>query len=151
MGDILLGLAVVLLLCAGLFALGFRLGKRASPRVFNVSAVLAVAFVVLHVAALRDSLLLARLLPFSNLVVLGNWLPPAASFLAGLAWDRIPKRPWRRCAFILPLLLASLYSGYGRLVGSPPTCGDEWEGGVCIQTSFASCSVACAATWPPCA
>lgn len=107
---------------------------------------LAVAFVVLHVAALRDNLVLARLLPFSNLVVLGNWLPPAASFLAGLAWGRIPKRPWRRCAFILPLLLASFYSAYGRLLGNPPTCGDEWEGGVCIQTSFASCSAACAAT-----
>jgi hypothetical protein len=44
-----------------------------------------------YIGFLYDDVLMARLLPFSNLIIVGNWIPPLTGFLAGLAWSLIPR------------------------------------------------------------
>lgn len=108
--------------------------------------VLAVGALWLHAYVLLDNPLLARWLPFSNLVVVGNWSPLAAAFLAGLAWRRIPGGIPRKYVLLVPLMGLCLYRAYGPLAGEPPRCGDLWERGVVLQSSPSSCSAAAAAT-----
>lgn len=177
MGDIYLGIAIMMLLAVGLFALGLWAGRRVSRRVFRGMAVAGVAGVLLHAFWLLEHPGLAWLLPFSNLVVVGNWSPLFVGLLAGLAWACRPvgaaasgdggnafpaargpgrspgsvaamrQRPaWRKLLLVGVLVAVCLWRAYGRLLGEPPPCGDFWVNGVCVQTSQASCSAACATT-----
>jgi hypothetical protein len=146
MGDIISGLAVIGLLSVGLFVLGARIGRRLGRRAAAVLAGIAVAGIVLHAFVLLGEPRLAWLLPFSNLVVVGNWSPPLAAFLAGLVWSQPRLSRWRRALVIVPLIGVCVYRAYAPLLGEPPRCRDVWEQGVCIQTSLASCGAASTAT-----
>ena len=86
------------------------------------------------------------MLPFSSLVILADWLPPAVALLAGLAWRRMPGRTWRKTVLVLPLVGLCGYRSAARVVGEPPPLDERWKAGVCRQTSQASCSAAAAAT-----
>jgi formate hydrogenlyase subunit 3/multisubunit Na+/H+ antiporter MnhD subunit len=70
--DIYLGIAIMMLLAAGLFALGRRVAQRTSRRGVALLAALGVAGIALHAFWLLEHPLLAWLLPFSNLVVVGD-------------------------------------------------------------------------------
>jgi hypothetical protein len=103
--------------------------------------------VVVYVAALWNDVYLASLLPYSNLIVLGNWFPPMTAFVAGLAWYRPGGRSRVRKALFLGSLTAmAWFSAFAPLKGEPPACRDVWAGEVCLQTSRYTCSAACAAT-----
>jgi hypothetical protein len=130
-----------------LFCTGLALGRRLPPRVVAAAALAACAFIVAFVFLLSDSVVLARLLPFPSLIVLGDWLPPAVALLAGLAWRRVPGRALRKSALVLPLIGVCAFRSYRRVGGGPPPLGeDRWKQGVCLQTSQTSCSAAAAAT-----
>ena len=147
MGDIYLGLTVIFGLAVVMFLLGRKCAQSVSPRIGKFLAVGTIAAGGLSVLFLRESVALARLLPFSNLIVLANWLPLAAGFLAGLVWQLVneAKRPRRWPVVVLAVLGA--YSAIHPLLGRPPRCYDQWdEDGVCRQTSQKTCSAACAAT-----
>jgi len=101
---------------------------------------------LLYSQFLIDHWLLAWILPFSNAIVIGSWFPLIASFLAGLAWRRIPGGRVRKCLYVVPLLLVSLYSSYGFFLEALPAGGDFWKDDVCLQSSKSSCGAACAAT-----
>jgi hypothetical protein len=146
MNDIWFGIALMLLVTCGAFLLAARAARRASMPVVLLLAALAVAVVFVQAFVLQENHLMARVLPLSNLIILGNWLPVAAGWLAGLAWARTRGATWRKYITVLPLVGAGLYSMARPLLGHPPDCTDKWEDGVCIQTSDASCSPACAAT-----
>ena len=123
---------------AVLFCLGLTLGRRLPPRGGAAFAFAVCAFIVAFTFHLSDHLLLARLLPFSNVIVLGDWLPPAVALLAGLAWRRMPGGPWRRAVLVVPLLAICGLRSYGRLFGDVPPLGQaRWKAGVCRQTSQA--------------
>jgi hypothetical protein len=101
----------------------------------------------LYAAFLRDNVLLARCLPFSNLIVLGNWFPVGAAILAGLAWRHTPGRRLRRSWPVIGLALVGCYAGIQPLLGRAPTCGNRWDqNGICRQTTPHTCAAACAAT-----
>lgn len=146
MRDIYFGLAVIAAVSAGMLFAGLALGRKLGPKAFASVALVVCAVVVLLATFLTDHLLVARLLPFSNVIVLGDWIPPAVALLAGLAWRRIPGRPWRRGLLVSALLLLCGFRSYGRLFAQPPPLEEKWKGGVCLQTSQASCSAAAAAT-----
>ena len=146
MSDLWLGVAIMSLLAAGLCVLGWRAARRVSARAASAIALLPTGWAVLHAAVLSEEPRLAWLLPFSNLVVVGNWLPLAVGLLAGLVWSRRSQPRWRRAVVAGVLVAVCLHFSYGRLLGGPPRCADVWDSGVCIQTSRASCSAACAAT-----
>ena len=147
MSDLYLAIAIVAAATVALFLLGLVLGRRAGPRGAAAFALAACGFVVAFVLLAADHLLLARLLPFSSLPVLGDWLPPAVALLAGVAWGRVPGARWRRSVLVAPFLMLCALRSYGLAFGGPPPLGeDRWKDGVCRQTSAASCSAAAAAT-----
>lgn len=146
MTDLYTALAVMLAIALAAFALGLRLGRTLPARTAGALALLSCASIVCFALLLRDHLLLTRLLPSSALIIYGNVLPPAAAFLAGIAWRRIPGLATRKVLLLPPLLLLCLYQSYGFLLHRPPPLDDRWKNGVCRQTSPASCSAAAAAT-----
>ena len=144
--DVYLGIAIILALAAGLFLAGLRIARETSRKTSTLVALLAVSLVFLVAYLRRDNLFLAKILPLSNLVVLGDWLPLPVAFLAGLAWELVPGRTWRKASLVAPFVLLTLYAAYGWVFQGTPASQDYWSDGVCIQTSESSCSAACAAT-----
>ena len=93
MQDLYLGLALVAMLSAVAFAAGIALaGDR--RWIGNGLAVGTVLLTILYIRFAWDDIRLAKLLPVSNLVVVGNLLPLSSTFLAGIVWRRIDH--WRR-------------------------------------------------------
>src|SRR5689334_19627907 len=92
------------------FAAALRLGRRISRRRGTAVCCALFAGIVAHVLFVSDRLWLARLLPISDVAVLGNLLLVGmAGALAGIAWRTIPGHPIRRSALIVALLGAALY------------------------------------------
>ena len=146
MADLFIGILIIAIVSAALLALGLWLGRRLPPRDVGLLIMFGVLILLAFEKFAWDKLWLARMLPFSNVVILGNWFPPLAAFLGGLAWQRLPGRRLRRGILIVPLLILS-WAGIGRtVIGSPPPLQNRWTRGVCRQTSNASCSAAAAAT-----
>lgn len=90
MSDLLLGFALLAALSGVFFVLGCRFGRTRPVWMTNLLGRAAVVGLAAYSLTLRDNILLARLLPVSNLIVVGNWFPLGMSFLGGLAWSAIP-------------------------------------------------------------
>lgn len=108
MGDIYLGLLVLAVLSAATFGIGRAIGRHVTPRTTNWLSVIAVAALMAYIACLWDKTSLVGLLPFSNLIVLGNWLPLEAGFLGGLASTQFAMPGWRRGLTVVGLQLAGV-------------------------------------------
>ena len=146
MGDLYLGIAIMVVFPAGMFVAARRIGGEAPRVLCDLLARAVVLSMLLYIRDVWDKLLLVKVLPFSNLIVVGNWFPPAVSFLAGLAWQRVPGNALRRTLSAGALLLIGGFSLYEPLSGETPVCGNVWSGRVSRQTTRATCSAACAAT-----
>jgi len=91
MNDLILGCGLLAGLAATLFCLGRWIGlTRTVPQAYFL-AVVTLLGLGGYLFWLRDNILLARLLPFSNLIVIGNWLPLWMSLLAGIVWSLLPR------------------------------------------------------------
>ena len=144
MFDLYIGLAILMMLSLLVFALSAVLAG-GHHWLGNGLAIGTVLLTFAYIRFVWDNTLLATVLPFSNLVVLGNWFPLAAGFLAGVVWRRIPAK--RRLYPVLALILSAAYSASYPLLGSPPKCRDTWLlNSICLQTTPATCTPACAAT-----
>ena len=163
MQDLYLGLAVMAVLSACAFALGHSLAG-GHKWVGNGLAIATVLLTLLYIRFVWNDIRVARLLPFSNLVVVGNWLPLASTFLAGVVWRRI--RHWRRAVGVGALWIAGGYAAASPLLATMfeihrvfpfvpfvirarlPVCEDNWtpRREACLQTTPATCTPACAAT-----
>jgi hypothetical protein len=171
MNDLILGLAILALLSAMLFLAGRHLGRRLPVRQAQGVGVAALAALAAYHRLLSDHTLLVRLLPVSNLIIVGNWTPLPLGLLAGLAWSLIPRLAvgadsarhvdhsgrtalrdapriirLRRIVVVLLLGLVGSYAVARPLWGQAPTCGDRWDGDFCVQTTDSTCTAACAAT-----
>ncbi|MDA1016927.1 MAG: cysteine peptidase family C39 domain-containing protein [Planctomycetota bacterium] len=146
MTDLYSGFIFVALATVAAFAFGLRIARDARPWIRDVLALTTVGLMAAYIHFLWDNVWVTRLLPVSNVVIVGNWFPLLAGLLAGIAWHRVPGH-WARKAFsVLALAAAAVYSSVFPLLGEPPTCDNQWANGVCLQTSPSSCSAACAAT-----
>jgi hypothetical protein len=145
-GDLWLGGAIIWLLAGGLFALALVVCRKVPRRWGAVVGLPGLGLVLLHAFVLSDRAELAWLLPFSNLVVVGNWAPLGVGFLAGVVWRCGPRPRWRRGLAIVLLVGACVWHSYGWLFEQRPRCSNVWRGEVCMQTTRASCSAAAAAT-----
>lgn len=144
--DLYLGFLGMLAAMAGVFAGAYALFKRVPRWVAHVAATLSVLGLWLFHRYVLDGVFVTKLLPFSNVMVLGNALPLFGAFLAGLAWARIEGTRLRKAFSVVPLLAVACYALVRPLSGSAPKARDRWQKGVCLQTSYQSCGAACAAT-----
>ena len=92
----------------------------------------------------------ARYVPSSAAIIYTNFAAIFAAMAAGWAW-RLPKTPaWRRSLMAALLAMVSLAAVFWPLLSiairPPPTGGDQWQDGVAMQTSWATCSPAAAST-----
>jgi hypothetical protein len=146
MTDIYLGIAIMFVLSAASFSLAYILSKEMARSTFYITALCVVgSFAVYHIH-LHDRALMSRLLPFSNLIIVGNWVPLFGSFIAGLALRRIPGGKVRKIIFVAPLMAISLFTIVASLRGYTPIGGHYVRDGVSIQSALSSCGAACAAT-----
>ncbi len=144
--DLIYGGGIIAGVTTILFLVGIVTGSRVSLRASILLLSIALAMFAVYLLFLWDDILLANLLPFSNLIVVGNWLPPLSGFVAGLAWKSMPGSLARRTSYAVVLLAVGTLAMLEPIYGSPPACDDVWIGRLCIQTSKQTCSAACAAT-----
>jgi hypothetical protein len=144
--DLLVGIFVIGLLSAMLFIASLRASRQLGERLVHLLGILVVTLIVTYIVHVQGHPRLAQVLPFSNLIVLGNWQPLMVSTLAGLLWHRLPAQWWRKSAVTMALVATCLASVYRPILAQPPRMDDRWDGPVCMQTSPASCSPAAAAT-----
>jgi hypothetical protein len=145
MADLVFGLIIMTLLCVALFKIGLRAARFQTPNGIRLLAVATVASVLSYKALLWDKPILASLLPFSNLIVVGNWFPLGAAFLSGVIFDVLPRS--RRSAMLSVLAASSAFCVAHPLLGTAPGCGEQFDAdGRSVQTTEATCSAACAAS-----
>jgi hypothetical protein len=92
----------------------------------------------------------ARIVPSSAAIVYTNLAAVFAGLASGWAW-RLPNTPtWRRAGLATVLGMTSLAAVCWPLLSialrPPPEGREEWKGSVAMQTSWATCSPAAAAT-----
>ncbi|MFM9963164.1 MAG: hypothetical protein ACKV2Q_18305 [Planctomycetaceae bacterium] len=146
MGDLYLGLLILAALSAVLFGVGRTIGRRVSARTMNRLSVLTIVALLGYIACLWDQTALVRWLPFSNLIVVGNWFLLEAALLGGLASTQSSVPVWRRGITVTVLQLTGLFVVISPLLGTAPHCGTLWSEGICLQTTKQTCSAASAAT-----
>ncbi len=145
--DLYIGLAIIASFSVAAFLFARSFSALGQPWVSNLAALVVVVGMLCYVRFIWDDVRLARWLPFSNLVIVGNWFPIAAGFLGGLAWSRIPGAWYRRVCSVAALLLAAGYSTISPLLGAVPVCHNWWDADQgCVQSTQQTCSPACAAT-----
>lgn len=145
MWDIVAATLIIAALSFGFFGWGFVIARRSSKAVSACLTLAAVAFVLWFAFAVRGRLVMASFLPFSNVIVLGNWIPLVAALLSGIiaAQDVIPL--WRRLTLTGMIVSSAWYTNVVNLGGEAPRAYDLWSSRrVCLQTTTASCSACCA-------
>lgn len=147
MSDLLIGYVIIAALAAGLLLLTCWASRRLANWQCDVAAVAVVGLLIAYIRTIWYDPRLAELLPFSNLIVLGNWLPLFAAALAGLVWRRTAGARLRRAYTMAELGFVGALAAAFPLLGSVPQCGDRWDKlGTCLQTTKFTCSPAAAAT-----
>ncbi len=145
--DLVLSVLGMLVLCFAFCMAGAWLQKRGG----RILIVLALALVTTGGAAymlwIWDRPVLARILPFSNAIVLGNWLPVAAAFFIGVCIQTQTIAFFRRLVLATALGFLSGFSLISPLLGDAPECGMLDHSGRIFefQTTKQTCSAACAA------
>jgi len=92
----------------------------------------------------------ARVIPVSAAIIYSNLAAIFAAMAAGWAW-RLPETPqWRRASLATLLSISSVVAILWPLLSialrPPPPGGNQWSQGVAMQSSWATCSPAAAAT-----
>lgn len=138
-----LGLAVFSLIA---FALGMRISSRWQKKYAAASATIVLAAFLLFAWKYHGTWQVARVLPFSGVIVLGNLIPVGGAFFAGMILEQQETPRWRRCSLASLILLASGYSVACCFLGQLPkfhqplTLADREQ-----QSRASSCGACCAA------
>lgn len=146
MSDLFWGFAILAVWMAAMFAVAFALTRHRKGRRLEWLVAATTLAVICYVLFLWDNILLAKVLPFSNLIVLGNWFPAFLGFLGGLAWNGIPGTRLKKSTYLVGMVVLAVVAVVKPLQGRIPECGDHWLNGVCLQTTPHTCSPCCGAT-----
>lgn len=142
--------AGVTMLAAGAFILFF-----VTHRILCVLprwAVLSAAGVILSITCYfaicwHGQLGLAHWMPYSNAIVLTNWLPLGAAMLSALVASQAAIPVWRRITIGVLVTTISWYTvGCDLLSTTPPSGISQYRRGFYMQTTPDSCSACCAAS-----
>jgi len=146
--DLVLSAASILLLSAAAAWGGASFARRGRPAAVVTVVAATILLLAVYFWFLHGSLTLARWLPFSGVIILGNWSAIGVGLLAGVVLGSRGVRRWRRVGLFAVLVGLGLFSLFRPLLRSAPRLGpEEWtEGRVCLQSSPASCSACAGAT-----
>jgi hypothetical protein len=147
MADLILGVILITCLSMAVFFLAAWVARCLPGWAAAGIAAATIAAMLAYTHYLWYDVALARLLPFSNLIVIGNWYPLMAGMLAGVVFSAVKANWLRRSVVLTSLLSVGAYAMVAPLLGKPPECGDRWtDDGICLQTTDKTCTAACAAT-----
>lgn len=137
-----------LCLASSVFAGGYAYSDK-GQRTMACLAIAALAMVLFLLYA-AGQLFWARFVPSSAAIIYTNLSAVFAALAAGWAW-RLPKTPvWRRAILSFLLASGSVIAVFWPLLSialrPPPVGEDHWQDDVAMQTSWATCSPAAAAT-----
>ncbi|GAB5444760.1 MAG: hypothetical protein Fues2KO_51090 [Fuerstiella sp.] len=146
MMDLTAAIVIMVSISVLAFTLGLQTGNDSRRRRI-LAQIISVMLMVGYCMFLWNRPVLTRLLPGSDLVIVGNWLPLWGSFFLGfcLASRSIPR--WRKTALFFPAVAFCFYSIVAPVLGQPPRC-EAAVGGKLLQhqTTPYTCSAACAAS-----
>ncbi|MEY3459560.1 MAG: hypothetical protein RL215_2717 [Planctomycetota bacterium] len=146
MSDLILSLCIMGGLTLISTGFGIWLQRRCSPPQVAMTVGAALAGMFVYLVWVWDSPLLVALLPFSSVVILGNWLAPVGGLLAGVCACSVRVHVLRRVCLSTVLLGLCCYSLARPLLGTVPRCPSvEFERVLEFQTTEQTCSAACAA------
>src|SRR5262245_30112309 len=146
-GDLVIGCFFMAAVAAGLFLLTARAIHSLPRRTLTLFGLLVVLCLAFYVQNLWYDIRLAHWLPYSSLIVLGNWLPLFAAVLAAISWRSASGSAVRQFVLCGALLATAVYALVYPALGTAPACENRWDKtGVCLQTTKVTCSPACAAT-----
>jgi len=146
MTDLYLSLAIVWTLSAVIYGVVRRQTASLNPRRRTLAVICVMVLGAAYAAFVRDHVVLATLLPFSGLIVLSNWFPMFCAAMAAVSWQPKITSRLRRLLPVVALLCLAVFASVQPLSGQAPRCSDTWNDNVCLQSSWFSCSAACAAT-----
>ena len=151
MADLYAGMAILAVVSLFVLAATVRLTRDITKREATAVGVVVALLMLCYLRFIWKSSVLAAYLPYSSIVVLSNWFPPAAAFMAGITWTHGYGSKLRRVLFGGILFATSCWSVASPIVGEPPICDNIWDkNSVCRQTSHYTCTPAAAAmllTW----
>lgn len=151
MTDLYAGMAILAVVSLFLLLATVWLTRNITKREATAVGIVVALLMVCYLRFIWKTSVLAEYLPYSSIVVLSNWFPPAAAFLAGITWTHGYGSKLRRVLFGGVLFATSCWSVVSPILGKPPTCENVWdENWVCRQTSRYTCTPAAAAmllTW----
>lgn len=147
MTDLQLSLGIMGTLCLLAWVTGWRLQGGGRVRAARWVTLLMTFVMGVYLTCLWDAPILVKLLPYSGVIILGNWLPVVASWFAGVCSSTVGIPAWRRVVFSAGLMGLSVYSLMSPLIGESPRCMNvEFERILEFQTTDQTCSAACAAS-----
>lgn len=151
MADLYAGMAILALVSLFVLLATIRMTRTITKREATAVGVVVALLLVCYLRFVWKTSILAEYLPFSSIVVLSNWFPPAAAFLAAITWTHGYGSKHRRILFGGVLFATACWSVISPVLGEPPVCDNVWDSyGVCRQTSGYTCTPASAAmllTW----
>lgn len=146
MGDLWIGMAINLTASCLCGCMVRQLSRHWSMQTVDAASTGLIIVLIGYIVFVWDHPCLARWLPYSNLIVLGNALPLFAATLAGLSCRRLRGRPRTQTNAVLLLMIVGVGALIRPLLGTAPICEERWDGDVCLQTTSHTCSAASAAT-----
>ncbi|MGZ0174466.1 MAG: cysteine peptidase family C39 domain-containing protein [Planctomycetales bacterium] len=151
MADLYVGMVILAVISLFVLIATVGLTRDITKREATAVGVVVALLLLCYLRFIWKSSVLADYLPYSSIVVLSNWFPPAAAFLAGITWTHGYGSKLRRVLFGGILFGTSCWSVASPIVGKPPVCENIWDKhSVCRQTSRYTCTPAAAAmllTW----
>ena len=124
--DIYVGLLIVFLFAAALFLAGLRLSQAVGRGIHTLLLLATVAALFAYIGLVWQNIWLVNVLPFSNLIIVGNWFALGAGWLGGLAWHRAPGSWLRKGILVGGLICIGAYATIHPLLGEVPHCQDRW-------------------------
>src|SRR6185369_8049322 len=94
--DILIAIAILFVVTIGIYFVTLRGTRGWDRKQLTILGAVASTAIAIFETCLLDSPRLLWLLPFTNTIVLGNWLMPLAAILAAVAYRSLAIPGWRK-------------------------------------------------------
>ncbi len=144
--DLVIGVLTLLAAARAFYWLGSRLVERSSAVAANLAATAALLTTFLFALLFWGRLELAKVLPFTNVVLISNWIPLGAALLMGTVMAQPSLGPRRRVVVASLLGVLAWFTVARDLSGwSALNSHTVFQYGLPLQTGDGSCSACSAA------